>query len=609
MTLTLREKLGYAVNAFNSIGIGREAALGALGSIAGESGKGFDTQAFNPNDPNGGSIGIGQWHSERRTALEKFAETSKYGLNDFRTQVDFIVHELQTTHKQVKNALVGPNVTRAKAVKIWTQKYEIPAKKYEHLEKRKTYANQFAAEMAGVPVDSATPEELSRIEAAVESLTGQPVSLGYVDFPDLTGDVSLTGAELSGQKKQSKYPATPESGPVPGNRPGPVPPSKPGTAAETQVASAPQSDFDYGRFGPETGTIPPDQFDWGRMSVTPNAPTVAVAEMNAPALEKSTAVPGGATSLAAFDMERFGPAVPATTAPTQTAAASPTSPLGAAGYGPDVFDVGRFGPSPAVDAINAQFAASPSPLANAAAAAPAASAYVDPMVTKDYAPGGKKSFATNPAAATTSTSTGPQSVGEAVTGLGNAIEGMFGDLSAAGKALKQGDITGTFKALPGGPTAPTSQQAAAEAETKAQAQKGPVQSFLDADTTFGGFAGAMLGGYFGGPLGAIAGGLIGQGINNAVNKNAVAKAATVEQAEANGMNGGIGRAIDSLIGGINSMFGNNTQRSGDLSKDYFPEAPSPPANSDGSSGNFSAADRAGAKQWGKDNPNASPGLW
>lgn len=160
--------MAYGISALGRVGIGREQAIGALGSLAGESGRGLNTRAFNPKDPNGGSFGIGQWHSSRRTALENFAKKSKYGLNDFRTQMDFVAHELKEggTHSHVRKALQSAP-TRYKAADIWTKKYEVPAKAYEHLDRRRKNADYFAKVASGL------------------------------DPGDMPDDESLTGAKLS----------------------------------------------------------------------------------------------------------------------------------------------------------------------------------------------------------------------------------------------------------------------------------------------------------------------------------------------------------------------------------------------------------------------------
>jgi hypothetical protein len=159
-----------------SIGLSKDQALGAMGGLAGESGRSLKTSAFNASDPNGGSYGIGQWHSERRTGLESFAKDSKYGIDDFRTQMDYVSHELQTTHKDVLGKMKeAPN--RYAAAKTWTQKYERPKKEYEFVDKRAKNADYFAGVLDKGPK---SPQEAADASNAFQgSLTGAVEEMSY----------------------------------------------------------------------------------------------------------------------------------------------------------------------------------------------------------------------------------------------------------------------------------------------------------------------------------------------------------------------------------------------------------------------------------------------
>ncbi|CDX54578.1 hypothetical protein MPL1032_190159 [Mesorhizobium plurifarium] len=81
------------------------AASGMVGQISQESA--FNTNAVNAGDGNDGSdsIGMGQWNGRRARALRAFAAQQGKPVNDFETQLDFIVHELGTTEKGVGNRL------------------------------------------------------------------------------------------------------------------------------------------------------------------------------------------------------------------------------------------------------------------------------------------------------------------------------------------------------------------------------------------------------------------------------------------------------------------------------------------------------------------------
>jgi len=543
-SLSLNDKVGYAVSALGSIGIGREAAYGALGSLAGESGLGLDTSAHNPEDPNGGSFGIGQWHSERLDGLKDFAAKNRADYKSYKTQVDYIVHELQTTHRNVADRLRNPDITRAQAVRTWTKQYEVPAKQYEKLELRTQYADKLAkAHVAAAknPNVAQPPDAMAAIEAATDSIAGK----------------SLTGAQLMA------FAATPEIGPAPAARPGPTPMARPDAIQPAATAPAEVASFDMSRFGPAISAPTPNaSFDVSRFGAPAPAPSMSVAMMDAPAPE-----------VAGFDMERFAPALATTTTPNTSLAAA----LGLT-------------PAPTQTAVEAL----------AAFAAPAATttpeaftmtrpevAYTDPMVTTQPAStpaaAPTRSFATAPVqvASTPASTPAGKAMGPMETmfsGITNAISGMTSDLSQAGKALNNGDVRGAFGALDGKPNPQTSQEVAAGAQAQAQTTSGGIKGFMEADTTFGGFAGAMLGGYFAGPVGAVVGGLLGQGLNQAVTGTPATKQSLTEEEEAAGLAGGVGRAMDSFFGGLGNLFGGSPDKRAGMPKggwgiNDFPNAP------------------------------------
>ena len=84
-------------------------AAGIIGNMQIESG--FKTDAYNAGE---GAIGLCQWEGGRRTALEAFAGDK---LGDWHTQVDFMVHEMQTSeslaYSQVKGAQTPEDAANA----------------------------------------------------------------------------------------------------------------------------------------------------------------------------------------------------------------------------------------------------------------------------------------------------------------------------------------------------------------------------------------------------------------------------------------------------------------------------------------------------------------
>ena len=116
-------------NKLTSAGLQPHQALGAVWSLAGESGAGLNPSSYNPNDP-GGSVGIGQWLGPRRTALEAFAKARGTAVTDPNTQADFLVDELTnknapTYQPGVLQAVQGAK-TAEDATKVWTSQFERP---------------------------------------------------------------------------------------------------------------------------------------------------------------------------------------------------------------------------------------------------------------------------------------------------------------------------------------------------------------------------------------------------------------------------------------------------------------------------------------------------
>ncbi len=91
--------------------VSNEFASGLIGQFAAESN--FNVNAINRNDGADGShsIGIGQWNGRRAQALKAFAASQGKPVNDFETQLDFAMHELNTTE-----ATTGRKLAAARTV-------------------------------------------------------------------------------------------------------------------------------------------------------------------------------------------------------------------------------------------------------------------------------------------------------------------------------------------------------------------------------------------------------------------------------------------------------------------------------------------------------------
>ena len=98
-------------------------AAGITGNIAQESM--FDTEALSKDGYN--SHGLVQWTGDRKAHLERFAKENGLDPKDWRTQVDFISEEMNTTERAAFEALrKNPNITPEEAAHIVREQYERP---------------------------------------------------------------------------------------------------------------------------------------------------------------------------------------------------------------------------------------------------------------------------------------------------------------------------------------------------------------------------------------------------------------------------------------------------------------------------------------------------
>jgi len=185
-----------------------------MGSLAGESGRQLNTRAYNPKDPGKGSYGIGQWNKERWDKLDAFAKDpaknkAGYGVDDFRTQMDFVKHELQTTEaKTLSRMKAAPD--RAAATKTWTNSYERPKAEFAHHDRRIANADFFAGLAGAGPKSPMEAADAAGKAYRDESVTGATLT-GYTDpvvttkdrkadpFSSLFGNVDKAVTDVSNQ--------------------------------------------------------------------------------------------------------------------------------------------------------------------------------------------------------------------------------------------------------------------------------------------------------------------------------------------------------------------------------------------------------------------------
>lgn len=114
-------------------------AVGAVGSLMQESHPELRHEVVNEI----GATGIAQWLGGRKTDLKNFASSKGRSPQDFRLQVDFMIHELQGKENKALQALKQTKNYK-EAAYVWTDKYERPNKQNGEYQtsKRENYAMQ-----------------------------------------------------------------------------------------------------------------------------------------------------------------------------------------------------------------------------------------------------------------------------------------------------------------------------------------------------------------------------------------------------------------------------------------------------------------------------------
>lgn len=95
----------------------------------------------------GSSVGIAQWRESRKEGLINFAKQNNKNPNDIETQVDYLIHEINTvpSYSETKKAIYDPNISLADTTSTFTKNYEIPANKESEGDKRANIAHQMVS--------------------------------------------------------------------------------------------------------------------------------------------------------------------------------------------------------------------------------------------------------------------------------------------------------------------------------------------------------------------------------------------------------------------------------------------------------------------------------
>lgn len=131
----INETASTIIDYFIDNGYTKEQAAGIAGNLMQESS--FNTGVLGDS---GASYGLAQWNKDRRENLKNFASSSGREKSNLLTQLDFIIHELNTSEKRA-NQKLRETQTVEEATEAFSKWYERPGT--PHLDRRLNYARQF----------------------------------------------------------------------------------------------------------------------------------------------------------------------------------------------------------------------------------------------------------------------------------------------------------------------------------------------------------------------------------------------------------------------------------------------------------------------------------
>lgn len=126
-------------------GVPPHVAIGLTGNLSVESnGLTLDINEISPLVPGSrGGFGLAQWTGPRRRQFERFAGQNTA---DFDTQLDFLVHELNTTERRARDALYATK-TADEAARVTSKRFLRPG--IPHLDRRISETRRISQMMGG----------------------------------------------------------------------------------------------------------------------------------------------------------------------------------------------------------------------------------------------------------------------------------------------------------------------------------------------------------------------------------------------------------------------------------------------------------------------------
>lgn len=153
------ERVRKAYDKFVGAGLSPEVSAGLVGNLMQESGRDIDPAAVGDN---GNAFGAPQFNGPRMRAYKAFAAERGVDPADFDAQLDYILHEGQTTEKGAWGA-ISKATTAEEAARIASNKFWRPGT--PHLSNRESYAsavyNAFANQQASQPASQPARRDLT----------------------------------------------------------------------------------------------------------------------------------------------------------------------------------------------------------------------------------------------------------------------------------------------------------------------------------------------------------------------------------------------------------------------------------------------------------------
>lgn len=128
-----------------------------------------------------GGFGLAQWTGPRRRQFEAYAGDN---LADLDTQLDFLVHELNTTEKRARDAIYSAS-DPVEAARLTSEKFLRPG--IPHLDRR----IEEARKLAGLPMPSAAPPMATQGAPQAAPVQAPSNALAYIQPPQYQNALSV----------------------------------------------------------------------------------------------------------------------------------------------------------------------------------------------------------------------------------------------------------------------------------------------------------------------------------------------------------------------------------------------------------------------------------